>query len=125
MFTFRHMQERIGNLCVKQAFTNLWKSEEIIYSGKVFNGSMLPGFLVEDHGRVVGLITYERSNNKCRIISLNSFTSEKGIGTVLTEVSKKLRKRMGVTGFLLSQPMINCQHLNSIKKRICIKNDLS
>lgn len=44
---------------VTQAVTNLWGSEEIVARGRLINLINLQGFIAEEEGRKVGLVTYQ------------------------------------------------------------------
>lgn len=68
---------------VKQALVNLWGSEEMVSRGKLIQLNDLPGFIAEEDGRKVGLVTCRIEGQKCEIVSINSLTPGKGIGNML------------------------------------------
>ncbi len=102
---------------VVQALTNLWGSEQIVYSGEIFDASLLPGFLAEEEGRVVGLVTYERKDTVCQIISLNALTPGKGIGTALVEEVKKVAKEQGCKELIVVTTNDNLSALQFYQKK--------
>jgi len=94
MLTLRPIDEDDREF-VKNALQNLWGSEEIVYSGKLYNADRLPGFLAEEKERIVGLLTYFLADTEILIISLNSLVPGEGIGTMLITAVKKLSKESG------------------------------
>ena len=74
-------QEIVQSLLVKR-----WGSQFIASKGKLIDGTMLPGYIATaTGGDVVGLITLDITDDGCEIISLDSFTSQQGVGTALIE----------------------------------------
>lgn len=59
---------------------------------KTFDLKDEAGFVCYDRDKVIGLITYRISNNRCEILSLNSNTENQGIGTALIEKVKEYAK---------------------------------
>lgn len=114
--TIRLIQES-DQTFVKQALTNLWGSEQIVYSGKVFDGATLPGLLAEENGRIVGLLTYAINNTSCQIISLNALTPGKGIGTALLAEVEKVACEEGCSKLTVITTNDNLKALGFYQKR--------
>lgn len=81
---------------VTQALTNLWGSTQMVSRGKLIDLTTLDGFIAEDNGRNIGLITYKIENTECEITSINALTPGKGIGHALLEEVEKIAKEKGV-----------------------------
>lgn len=102
---------------VKQALKTLWGSDRIVYSTGIFHADNLQGFLAEENGRVVGLLTYIPQNNLLQIISINALTPGKGIGTALIEKTKQLASGKGVRHITVTTTNDNTRALEFYKKK--------
>jgi N-acetylglutamate synthase-like GNAT family acetyltransferase len=63
-----------------------WGSSIVVSRGKVHHAKDLDGFTVYENDEMVGLITYHIENNECEIVSLDSLSENRGIGTTLIEM---------------------------------------
>ena len=102
---------------VKQVLLNLWGSEEMVTRGKLINITNLPGFIAEEDGRRVGLVTYQIENNECEIASLNALTPGRGIGTALIGEVEKLAKEKYCNRLLVITTNDNTNALHFYQKR--------
>ena len=66
-------------------FAENWGSDFIISRGEMFHGKELPGFMVLDDNKIVGLLTYHLKNGSCEIVSLDSLRERQGIASSLIE----------------------------------------
>ncbi|MEI7917996.1 MAG: GNAT family N-acetyltransferase [Candidatus Saccharibacteria bacterium] len=64
-------------------FVKNWGNDFIVSNGEILYGADLPGFMVLDGDKIIGLLTYHVSNNSCEIVSINSLVPNIGIGTKL------------------------------------------
>lgn len=69
--------------------TEMWGSTAIISRGKVHQGHDLPGFVAEQGGKPLGLITYAIEDGECEFVTLNSLVEGVGIGTELLKSALK------------------------------------
>lgn len=80
-----------------------WHAPEVVTHGKIFHPDELPGFVAEQGGHRIGLITYTIEGEDCEIITLNSLIEGVGIGTELLKaviqaaIAKKCRRIFAVT----------------------------
>lgn len=126
---------------VGKALKNLWGSEEMITRGKLINLKNLPGFIAEEDGRKVGLITYvtaRRETTKqsdeeeiatnssssrkddfleCEITSLNALIPGKGIGTKLIDEVQNIAKKEGYSRLVVITTNDNTNALHFYQKR--------
>lgn len=116
MFTIRRIEEKDKDF-VKQALKNLWGSEEIVYCGKMYDGSTLPGFLAVESERIVGLVTYIVEESICQIISINALTPGQGIGTKLIEAVIQKAKENNCTSLLVITTNDNIEALRFYQKK--------
>jgi GNAT superfamily N-acetyltransferase len=66
--------------------THNWGAPIMVTRGKVHNMDKLPGFISEENGNINGLITYSIADRECEIVSLDSLSENKGIGSRLIEL---------------------------------------
>ena len=60
-----------------------WGSNLCVSRGKLYDVSLLPGFISKTDAEIHGLITYRIEKNECEITTLNSVAEKKGLGTQL------------------------------------------
>lgn len=60
-----------------------WGSPLIITRGESHQADQLPGFIAEDRGTPIGLVTYRLEGDACEIVSLDSLLEGRGVGTAL------------------------------------------
>ena len=53
--------------------------------GQLVDVLALPGFVAEESGRPVGLVTYRCENNECELAFIGTLERHRGIGTALLE----------------------------------------
>lgn len=64
----------------------------MVTRGRLVHLADIPGFIAEEDGRKVGLLTYLIEGEECEITSLNALIPGKGIGTALiNSVEEKAR----------------------------------
>ena len=62
-----------------------WGSELQVVHQSVYRPAELPGLIAERAGRVVGLLTYQVSDEMLEVVTLNAVERRTGVGTVLME----------------------------------------
>ncbi|WMJ22617.1 GNAT family N-acetyltransferase [Paludicola sp. MB14-C6] len=70
---------------VNELIQQQWYSTKMVIRGKIFDLTMLDGYVVYEEKKIVGLITYQRIDNECEILSLDSLKEKQGIGTRLVD----------------------------------------
>ena len=68
---------------VRQLFIDNWGADYMITKGERHNFEDLNGYVAMDNDKIVGMLTFKRSNNEIEIISLDSFMENIGIGSAL------------------------------------------
>ena len=63
----------------------LWGSELQVVPQSVYRPAELPGLIAARAGRVVGLLTYQVSDEMLEVVTLNAIERRTGVGTVLME----------------------------------------
>jgi len=62
-----------------------WGSELQVVHQSVYRPAELPGLIAERAGRVVGLLTYQVSEEMLEVVTLNAIERRTGVGTILME----------------------------------------
>jgi GNAT superfamily N-acetyltransferase len=94
-----------------------WAGPIIVTRGKVHHADKLPGFMAEESGRPIGLITYEITGTDCEIISMNSLAEGKGVGSALVDVVKETATKTGCQRLWLITTNDNTAALRFWQKR--------
>lgn len=73
--------EAIGQLAKE-----LWGDQIMVVHNEIFDLSCFPGFLAEENGKIIGFLTYRQMGHEAvEILSLDSFTENRGIGSALLD----------------------------------------
>jgi ribosomal protein S18 acetylase RimI-like enzyme len=70
-----------------------WGSEIVVAHGVVYAPADLPGFVAEEEGRPVGLLTYRVENDDCEVVTIDAFETRRGVGSALVEAAAALGHR--------------------------------
>ncbi len=70
-------------ILVADFVTESWGAPISVTRGKVHEVPGLPGFICKEHGKIIGLVTYNIENNECEIVTLDSKINNIGLGTKL------------------------------------------
>ncbi|WP_410983734.1 GNAT family N-acetyltransferase [Bacillus cereus] len=101
-----------------------WGSALMVSRGRVHRLDQLPGFIAIEDNRIIGIITYEISENDCEIVSLDSFKEKKGIGTKLIECVIDIAKKQCCKKVWLITTNDNTNALRFYQKRGFIMTNL-
>jgi ribosomal protein S18 acetylase RimI-like enzyme len=72
-----------------------WGSALIVSRGRVHEVDKLPGFIVEDQGAPIGLVTYRIDGEACEIVSLDSLMEGRGVGSALVRAVREAATEWG------------------------------
>lgn len=88
--------EHTDRPAVTQLLTERWTSPEILIEGEMIDASALPGFLAEDDGELVGLVTLIKRDAEWEILTLDSLSRWAGTGTQLLDAVVQDARRLGI-----------------------------
>jgi N-acetylglutamate synthase-like GNAT family acetyltransferase len=94
-----------------------WGASIVISRGVIYELSQLPGFIAEENGECVGVVTYHCKGQACEVVSINSLRLEQGIGTRLLDTVKYTAGQMGCTRLWLITTNDNLNALRFYQKR--------
>ena len=97
---------------IKSFFIEQWGSREMVISSGIYECDTLNGFFLEEHGQIIGLITYWVQANEVEIISLDSLKEGKGIGSKLLEKVEDFAKQ---SNFKVVSLLTTNDNLNALK----------
>jgi ribosomal protein S18 acetylase RimI-like enzyme len=66
-----------------------WGSTLIVSRGRVHEADKLPGFIAEDQGDPIGMVTYWIDGDECEMVSLDSLVEGRGLGSALVAAVKE------------------------------------
>jgi len=75
---------------IESVLKKWWGSTSIVTRSRLFNATALPGFLAILKKTRVGLVIYTITGKECKIVTLNSLRSGKGIVTRLVNEVKRV-----------------------------------
>ena len=84
MFTLRRLtQDDLPRL--RQFWIEHWCGEEVISRGSVYRPEQVEGFVMEEDGEWIGLLTLFIRDGECEVTSLDSLRAGQGIGSRLID----------------------------------------
>jgi GNAT superfamily N-acetyltransferase len=95
----------------------LWGAPEVVVHDMMFHPAVLPGFIAERAGRIVGLLTYHVSANALEIVTLNALHRRTGIGTLLIEAAQQEAKHRRCREVTLTTTNDNIDALRFYQRR--------
>ena len=102
---------------LRQFWLEHWGGEEIISRGKVYRPEQLEGFVVEDGGEWVGLLTFTIEDGECEVTSLDSLHEGHGIGSRLIDRATAEARDRGCRRLFLITTNDNLNALGFYQKR--------
>lgn len=108
--------EKTDKNWIRKVMVDAWKSEMIVVS-RLFNTLTLPGFIAEIDNKPTGIVTFDITDGKLEIVSLNSILEGQGVGSTLIEKVKKLAKEKNLKSVWLVTSNDNIDSLKFYQKR--------
>jgi ribosomal protein S18 acetylase RimI-like enzyme len=94
-----------------------WGAEIVVAHCTIYRPAELPGFVVELDGKVAGLVTFHIAGDACEIVTLDSLSEGRGIGTALLEAVKAEAHAAGCRRLWLITTNDNLHALGFYQKR--------
>lgn len=70
---------------IRRLMQSEWGSPMIASYRRMIDATALPGFIVVVDDAIAGVITYDRMDTDCEIVTLNSLRERMGVGTALVK----------------------------------------
>lgn len=93
-----------------------WGAPFVVSRGIVYELARLPGFIAEEQGEPVGVVTYQKEGQACEVVSIDSLRPNRGIGTLLLNAVKDEALRAGCTRLWLITTNDNLNALRFYQK---------
>ena len=68
---------------VRETVRARWGEDRVVSRGAVWDAGALPGFIAEEDGSAVGLVSYRVGAGECEIVTLDALVERTGVGTAL------------------------------------------
>ena len=102
---------------LRQFWIEHWGGEEMVTRGKAYRPEQLEGFVVEDGGEWVGLLTFAIEDGECEVTSLDSLREGQGIGSRLIDRAMTEARARGCKRLFLITTNDNLNALGFYQKR--------
>ena len=79
---------------VRETLRELW-GETVVSRGAVHDPTALPGFVAEEGGERVGLLTYRVDGADCEVVTIDAFPEGAGAGTALLDAAARAAREAG------------------------------
>jgi ribosomal protein S18 acetylase RimI-like enzyme len=79
---------------VRETLRELW-GETVVSRGAVHDPTALPGFVAEEGGERVGLLTYRVDGADCEVVTIDAFPEGAGAGTALLDAAARAARDAG------------------------------
>ena len=67
--------EKRDSTAIQDLLIRSWGSVQMVSRGRSVDMSTLPGFVAEDEGEIVGLLTFHAEGAEAEVVSLDAFPS--------------------------------------------------
>jgi ribosomal protein S18 acetylase RimI-like enzyme len=102
---------------VSQFFQHHWGSAQMIVSTGTYNCDELDGFICEEDGTIIGLVTYVTREHEIEVISLDSIKEGRGMGAKLMDAVELVAKKNRIYEISLITTNDNLHALKFYQKR--------
>ncbi len=109
--------DRTNREAVDEFILRQWFSLEMVVHGETIDLAKADGWFVFEKGTIIGLITYRIMNNEMEILSLDSLSEGRGIGTALLNEAIKEAQNKGCSRIMLITTNDNTLALRFYQKR--------
>lgn len=109
--------EEADRIVVGRLVLELQHSHTSVAHGEVFFPASLPGFLVEQQGKVLGLLTYTTSGTLMEIVTIDALRRGRGVGSSLMEAAMHRARQLGCSRIRLTMTNDNLDALRFCQRR--------
>lgn len=102
---------------VNRFLSKHWFSTKMAVRGKIYDLAEAPGIIAVENGELMGLLTYVREGDRWEILSLDSLTENRGVGTELLRRAADLARAQGARRLTLVTTNDNLRAMGFYQKR--------
>jgi ribosomal protein S18 acetylase RimI-like enzyme len=118
--TLRRMRVRHSEAADRPAvepFLARWHSARVARRGALVRPIEHPSLIAEDHGRLLGVLTYVIDGDACEVLTLHADERRRGVGTALIAEVRRLAAEAGCTRLWLITTNDNVDALRFYQRR--------
>jgi GNAT superfamily N-acetyltransferase len=109
--------EEADRIVVGRLVLELQRAHTVAAHGEVFFPASLPGFLVEQQDRVMGLLTYATSGTLLEIVTIDALRRGRGVGSLLVDATVLRARELGCTRIRLTTTNDNLDAMRFYQRR--------
>lgn len=109
--------EKADKTDIENFFLQYWGSNLIITRGRKYTPADVCGYKMVEEGKIIGLISYAVNSDECEVVSLNSVSESKGVGSALLEKVIQTASDAKLKRVYLITTNDNCKALRFYQKR--------
>ncbi|WP_188388694.1 GNAT family N-acetyltransferase [Priestia taiwanensis] len=102
---------------IKEFMVQNWGDDLMVSQGHKHHLSELAGFVAMTEDSIIGIVTYNKENDRCEIVSLDSIKERKGIGTMLLQCVEGKMQEIGCYEMWLITSNDNTHAMHFYQKR--------
>jgi N-acetylglutamate synthase-like GNAT family acetyltransferase len=102
---------------IEDVLKDHWGSTEVVSRGRVHHAGQLPAFVAERDGERLGTLIYHLDGEACEIVTLNSLSEGRGVGTALLQAVRDAARETGCKRLWLITTNDNVDALRFYQKR--------
>jgi ribosomal protein S18 acetylase RimI-like enzyme len=102
---------------VRRTLEELWSEGIVVSRGTVHEPSTLRGFVAEEDGQPVGLLTYRIEAGQCEVVTIDAFPQGAGAGTAMLEAATAAAREAGCRRMWLITTNDNLRALRFYQRR--------
>ncbi len=101
---------------VRETLRELW-GETVVSRGVVHDPTALPGFVAEEGGGRIGVLTYRIDGADCEVVTIDAFPAGAGAGTALLDAAGRAARDAGCGRLWLITTNDNLRALRFYQRR--------
>jgi len=82
---------------VNSVLRDHWGSTDVVSRGRLHHADQLAGFVATDTSSNLGMVTYTIVGTECEIVTLNSLSEGRGVGSALLKAVKSIARESTCT----------------------------
>jgi len=102
---------------INEFIAERWGDNFVVAHDVIYYPCELAGFVAEQDGEKIGLITYHLAGHNCEIVTIDGTRPNHGVGTALIEAVKTVAQKAGWTRLWLVTTNDNLHALRFYQKR--------
>lgn len=94
-----------------------WLTSKMIIRGNIVDMTLVDGIIVYEKNKIIALLTYVIDGGTCEIVSLDSLSKRRGIGTELVQQVIEIARKKGCSRVIVVTTNDNINAIHFYQKR--------